>query len=200
MNTDQQTMYMRIELDRVKKIANENRVERYIKRNNIDYILYSKTNAGYSLFEVKKHKLNYHVFTTKMLKRYAAFIYADYLKLRLLDITEFGRHTLYFTEDKEIEYNIVKIVNYVNYVYLPVLQNVKLDNITSTFYMKETKKESAITAIYAFNSCFFINHNNGNYHVSHLGKFYFNAETYESAVQMGLNALCATIHGYELIV
>lgn len=140
MNTDQQTMYMRIELDRVKKIANENRVERYIKRNNIDYILYSKTNAGYSLFEVKKHKLNYHVFTTKMLKRYAAFIYADYLKLRLLDITEFGRHTLYFTEDKEIEYNIVKIVNYVNYVYLPVLQNVKLDNITSTFYMKETKK------------------------------------------------------------
>lgn len=200
MNTDQQTMYMRIELDRVKKIANENRVDRYIKRNNIDYILYSKTNAGYSLFEVKKNQLNYHVFTTKMIKRYAAFIYADYLKLRLLDITEFGRHTLYFTEEKEIEYNIVKIVNYVNYVYLPVLQNVNLDNITSTFYMKETEKESATTAIYAFDSCFFINHNNDHYHISHIGKFYFDASTYESAVQMGLNALCAIVHGYKVIV
>lgn len=200
MNTEQQNIYMKIELDRVKKIAELGKVKKYNKRNNIDYILLYKTNAGYSLSEVKKHNLNYHVFTTNDKPLRQAFIYADYLKLRLLDTTEETKHTLYFTENKEIEYDIVQTVDYINYVVLQDLQNINLNEITSTFYMKATEKESAKTAIYAFNSCFFINHNFDHYFVSCLGKFCFNVKTYESAVQMGLNALCATIHGYELIV
>ncbi len=199
MNTEQQNIYMKIELDRVKKIAELGKVKKYNKRNNIDYILLYKTNAGYSLSEVKKHNLNYHVFTTNDYMRHEAFVYADTLNLRLLDTCQ-STHTLTFPSWEHIQYNITKVVNYINYLSISELQNVNLNNIDSTFHTQATEKENETTSIYAFGSCFFIDHNIDRYFVSHLGKFYFHAQTYESAVQMGLNALCATIHGYELIV